>query len=262
MTPVKVGELEAQLAQRAPRCSICTLVTDDAVYRRMCESYVQAGFDDAVAEYLYVDNCAQDTDDAYSGITRFLALARGRYVIVCHQDVLLTHDRIEQLDARINEVSSVDPHWALLGNAGGTARSELVMRISDPHGADVRRGTFPAKVRSLDENFLLIRRDASLGVSRDLQGFHFYGLDLCVLAAMRGYSAYVVDFHLTHLSAGKVGPDFDARRRVLIEKYRRDLPGGFYQTTCARLFLTGSRLWSWLLNLKPMLSVARALGKL
>lgn len=262
MTPVTVDELSARRAEQEPRYSVCTLVTDQAVYRRMLESFARAGFDEPTTEFLFVDNCGRTTHDAFSGLNRFVSLAKGRYVVVCHQDVVLSHDGREALDARIAELDALDPNWALLGNAGATDRGELVLRITDPHGQDTRRGPFPSKVCSLDENFLLLRRDANLAVSRDLEGFHLYGLDLCVLAAMRGYAAYVVDFHLTHLSGGKVGADFEARRARLIDKYRRDLPGGFYQTTCTRLVLSKSGLWSRLFNWAPLLSLRRALRRL
>ena len=59
--------------------------------------------------------------------------------------------------------------------------------------------------------------------SRDLHGFHLYGADLCLIADILGYSAYVVDFHLRHKSVGNKGSTFEVVRAELIEKYRRAL---------------------------------------
>src|SRR5208337_3642549 len=202
-----------------PKYLICTLVTDWNHYQQMLDSFMEAGFTCDIAEYLYMDNRGTNTIDAYSGINKFLSIAKGWYVILCHQDILLEYDRIEQLEKCISQLNDLDPNWALLGNAGGIHLGKVATRITDPHGANTRVGDLPAKVQSLDENFILIRKDANLGTSKDLHGFHLYGLDLCLLAMFRGYSAYVVDFHLRHLSPGKFDADFFVCKNRIIAKY-------------------------------------------
>ena len=137
-----------------------------------------------------------------------LAAARGRFVILCHQDVRLLGEGRVALDARLADLDARDPTWAVAGNAGGIRPGALALRISDPHGADQRRGLLPCRVASLDENFLIVRREARIGFSRDLSGFHFYGADVCLAADVMGHSCYVVDFHLQHLSPGRKGAEF------------------------------------------------------
>ena len=86
---------------------------------------------------------------------------------------------------------------------------------------DIRGRSLPAKVVSLDENFIIMRREANLCLSRDIGGFHWYGSELCLIAAILGWNAYVIDFHLCHKSQGN--PDvafFDASRRFR-DKYAR-----------------------------------------
>lgn len=231
-----------------PKFSICTLVTDWNLYQQMLDSFMEAGFTVDIAEYLYIDNRVTNTIDAYDGINKFLSIAQGRYVILCHQDILLGYDRIEQLEKCISQLNDLDPNWALLGNAGGVHIGRLALRISDPHCANIRTGGLPAKVQSLDENFILIRKDANLGTSRDLSGFHLYGLDLCLLSVIRGYSAYVVDFHLRHLGPGKFNEDFHVCKNLLIKKYQKILPWKFYQTTCIFLYLSGNSILNRILN--------------
>jgi len=190
-------------------------------------------------------------------------MAKGRYIIICHQDIVLLNDNLAQLENCIAELNKLDPKWALLGNAGGKSLGYTSLRLTDPHG-DHNTGGFPMKVQSLDENFILIRKDANLGASSDLEGFHFYGFDLCLVAAMRGYSAYVVDFHLQHLSPGKISQDFIKCKTRLIRKYQQLFSGNFFQTTCTSFYISGNAMLNSIFNhpltIKWIEDVYRILG--
>lgn len=236
--------------------SICTLVNDFQVYNNMVGSFQAKGFG-GECEYLYIDNSLGNVYDAFSAINFFLRIAKGRFVILCHQDVLLHADGKDKLLKEIGEIDSIDPKWALLGNAGGKSFKKYAIRISDPHGENVKvGGPFPAKVMSLDENFILVRAEANLAVSSDVGGFHLYGTDLCLIASILGYSSYVVDFHLKHLSPGNVGKkndkengSFAQSKRSLIKKYNKSLSSRWINTTCTKMFLSGSILFSYIFNL-------------
>ena len=205
----------AATAQHALTFSICTLVTRPAEYAAMAASFLAGGFTPAVAEYLYLDNSAGNDWDAYAGLAHMLGQARGRYVVYCHQDVRLLADGAAQLLARLAELDQLDPHWALAGNCGGLPNGDTAIRISDPYGEDTTRGTLPARAVALDENFLVLRRDSPVGVSTDIGGFHLYGPDLCLQAELAGRSAWVINFHLRHLSGGTVDLGFcDVQARM------------------------------------------------
>jgi hypothetical protein len=94
-------------------------------------------------------------------------------------------------------------------------------------------GTFPARVASVDENFIVVKGGTRFGFSADLDGFHFYGADLCTQARIAGHTSYVIDFHLTHLSAGKAGAAFATAREAFTAKWARALEPTLIQTTCA-----------------------------
>lgn len=222
-----------------PRISIATLVSDRTHYDAMRASFEAGGFDPADCEYLFVDNTGPEQTEAYGGLNGMLNAARAPIVVLCHQDVRLLSDGREALEARLAELARLDPDWALAGNAGGVAPGRLALRISDPHGKNQRVGTLPAKVVSLDENFIVVRREARIGFSRDLKGFHFYGADICLQAAQAGYCAYVVDFHLQHLSGGKKGADFAAAEAAFRAKWSRALTPRWVQTTCSLVHLSG-----------------------
>jgi hypothetical protein len=123
----------------------------------MIASFKNAGFNDDTTEFIYVDNSDGNSDDGFSGLNKFLNLATGKYIIICHQDILLKYDNIDVLIHCIAELDTLDPNWAILGNAGFNGLIEKYCRISDPWGDNTKIGQLPAKVKSLDENFYSLK---------------------------------------------------------------------------------------------------------
>jgi hypothetical protein len=222
--------------------SIGTLVNDHSQYDAMLATFRQKGFDASNSEFLHIDNTGPEQTDAYSGLNLLLNRAQGKYVILCHQDVRLVDDGLSELDAALEDLERRDENWALAGNAGGAGPGRLVLRISDPHGEDTRVGDLPERVWALDENLIIVKRSARLGLSRDLSGFHFYGADLCLVADILGYSAYVIDFHLQHLSGGTKSAEFFAAEAAFRSKWSHALRSRWVQTTCALVPISGGRL--------------------
>jgi hypothetical protein len=231
-------EAEAPLSAE-PRYTIATLVTNREQYSAMLESFRAGGFSDTLCEYVFVDNTGPLQTDAFHGLNALLNAAHAPVVILCHQDVRLLNDGRATLDQRLGELAKRDANWALAGNAGGVSAGRLALRISDPHGKDQRVGKFPERVVSLDENFIVVRRETRIGFSNDLAGFHFYGADICLHASQMGYSAYVIDFHLEHLSPGKKDQSFAVAEQAFRAKWARALTPRWLQTTCALLHLSG-----------------------
>lgn len=213
----------------------------------MVDSFVQAGFDPLFCEFLYLDNQNGNRYDGYSGGNLFLQTAQGQYIILCHQDIRLQFDRLEDLERCIRELDAIDPAWAVLGSAGGVKPGIIVSATT--HSCHKQKtGYFPVKVTSLDENFMLVKREANLCLSHDLSGFHFYGTDLCQITHVLGWTAWVVDFSLYHKSRGHCDDGYFSEKNRLIHKYKSALRGRAIQTTCTTIFLTGSAIGSWLLN--------------
>jgi len=234
-------ELPAWPARLGLAYTIGTLVTNTDIYASMKASFLAGGFDEGSCEYLAIDNTGPTQTSAYRGLNSILDAARGELVILCHQDLMLIADGRAALDQRLAELTAFDPSWAVAGNAGGVAPGELSLRITDPHGRDQRIGGFPRRVVSLDENFLVVKRAARVGFSYDLTGFHLYGADIAMAAATMGYSAYVIDFHLEHLSPGNTRTTEFARSLATFEtKWCRALRPRWVQTTCALVGVSGS----------------------
>lgn len=219
-----------------PAYSFCTLVSRPAQYAQMLASFQTAGFTQADCEFLYIDNSTINHGDGYQGLNRLIAAARGRHIVLCHQDLLAIAPRA-RLDECLAGLDALSHDWAVVGNSGHDHRGRKRQRLTDRYGYDMTAGPLPARVVSLDENFLLIRRDAGLGFSHDLSGFHLYGTDLCLQAELRGRSAWVVDFHLEHLGQGRVDASFAVCLLGFSQKYRRALRSHSVTTPSAQVIV-------------------------
>lgn len=229
--------------------SICSLVTDHALYGQMVASFIEAGFAPDRCEYLYADNTAGNGADGYRGLNRMIAAARGRIVLVVHQDVLAV-DRIERLDEVLASLDRTAPEWAVAGNAGFDPTQWDYLRTLTESDLVAPMGDVPARQAvSLDENLLILRRDALLGFSHDLVGFHLYATDLVLQAMVRGRTAWVVDFHVEHLGRGKIDGTFVAARDALERKYRKAFARRTVRTPITWLALGRQSVWTWLARL-------------
>jgi hypothetical protein len=230
--------MAVMMMSQRPRYTIATLVNDEVQYLEMQASFRAGGFVEPDVEFVAIRGAAS----AYSAYNAMLVSARGVFIIMCHQDVRLLDDGRATLDRRLAELSDNEPGWALAGNAGGIEPGRLAMRISDPHGRDRLFGELPARVVSLDENFIVLRSEAGLRFSRDLEGFHLYGADICLVADVLGWSAWVIDFHLEHLSPGRKDHTFILGEQQFRAKWSNAMRPRWMQTTCTLVRLSGNAL--------------------
>lgn len=242
--------------------SICTLVSRPSEYLEMMTSFIKAGFTEDDCEYLYVDNSENNEFEAFAGINRFLREARGEFVIICHQDVFISIDDRGKLEQQIKLVSDMDPQWAVLGNAGVNNMYNISMNITHHDGQSIRKGQLPSRVQSLDENFLLVKASANLAVAGDLQGFHLYGTDLCLVAECLGYSAFAIDFHLIHKGKGVMDESFYRLSKSLAAKYSAFFRARYIRSTMTSFYVSSNYLVNQIMSVGLTRSIARQYYKL
>ncbi len=241
--------------------SICTLVTRKHEYEEMMHSFIQKGFTADHCEYLYIDNSESCVYDGYSGLNKFLLEAKGKYIILCHQDIIIHDNDILDLQKSITEINQKDPNWAILGNAGGINLKWIALHITEGGGKIWKEDHLPLRVKTVDENFIIVKKSANLTLSRDLKGFHLYGTDLCLIADLLGYTSYVIGFNLIHKSNGNIDKSFYDARKQLIQKYKRAFRSRFISTTCTRFYVSGT--YKYLThNTTPILFLVRQYYKI
>lgn len=218
--------------------SICTMLASDEKYRRSLKSFKEFGFTQQNTQFLAVDNRNGNHFDGYAWTRRMIPECKGKYIIFCHDDVELVDDNYDTLVGRLAALTAADPKWALAGNAGGLLgwtdekkRRRLALRISDQSFSNKTFGTLPTRCESLDENFIVMRREHAVSGSSDLSGFHLYGTDLCLRAELAGYTTYVIDFHLFHHGNGTKGIPYREQKRKIENKYRKIFPNRCVSTS-------------------------------
>lgn len=228
---------------------ICTIANKLAQYEEMKSSFIEAGFDEFRCRYSVFDNSQGNIYEPYSTFNTIRSNTVEPYIIFCHQDVLLNQghgfDRVVKL---LEELDKLDSNWALAGNAGINNNYENVTIITDPHNSKHWSGGFPERVHSLDENFLVVKSSANIASSSELKGFHFYATDLCLNAILKGYSCYVINFHLTHLSPGKISQDFWKSRAIVQKRWSREFNFCYVQTPCSFMFLSKHKALQYIFN--------------
>ncbi len=166
------------LQQGSPKLyefSLCTICNNLEDYEEMKKSFELCGFN-TTCEYLMADNSKENSFNAYEAIRRFLYESNAEYIIIVHQDVRCL-DNKEYLSECLNHLTKIDPNWAICGNGGANGYHQFIMYI-DNDGVIVKSNNLPAKITSLDENFLIIKASSNITVSNNFSDFHYNGTDL------------------------------------------------------------------------------------
>jgi hypothetical protein len=232
---------------------IFTFVSDSDAYQEMRRSFEQGGFTGERATFAELHSRgAPGEPEPYSTITELVATVEEPFFVLCHQDVRIDQGHgIDQLISAVRVLEARDDRWAVAGNAGGSGSLKVIRSVTDPHGG-AGDDSLPARVHSLDENFLVIRTGTGMACSRELSGFHLYGTDLCLNALEQGRQPYVIDFHVRHLSRGTKDAGYFVARDRLVARWSSRFTARYVRTTIDVLFLSRSRL------LRTLLGSARA----
>jgi hypothetical protein len=222
---------------------IYTFANDTALYDRMCQSFIDAGFSRGDLVRL-----SDRDDDPYAAITRIGQRSSARYPILCHQDVLADQGAgATQLLAALEQLDAIDPRWVVAGTAGVARGGRLVSRVADPSGGSFRPAEIlPLPVVTLDGNFLAFNRRNTPRCSTGISSWSLYGSDVCLHALASSGSAYVIDFPVTHLSSGSPGrpgdPIFERSKSRFIAAWSERYWFLYVPTTVDVMFVSRSKI--------------------
>ncbi len=125
-------------------------------------------------------------------------------VVFCHQDVLLPQSWLEELRRALAYLQTNDPNWGVLGSCGMTAaykKWRIFGQVYSPgHGMVGEPLAHPVHIQTLDGLLLILRKSSGLRFDERLQNFHFYGTDICMIAANNGLKSYAIPAIAIHNS--------------------------------------------------------------
>lgn len=150
--------------------------------------------------------------------------AKSDILVICHQDVRLLGDWFTKLAETIDQLSE---DWAVLGSAGisldhyrddigrwgGSLKAETAavgsvwdddLKLDQPPYWDGEKD--PVKCHCVDECLFVLKKSTGLRFDPLFNGFHFYGVDICLQARAAGYDVYCSDLPIIHF--GKYSASF------------------------------------------------------
>jgi glycosyltransferase involved in cell wall biosynthesis len=161
--------------------------------------------------------------------------ATGDLVIFVHQDMYLPEGWLEQVQHSIARLSVTDPDWGVLGCWGAKADGEHCGHVYSS-GLGILGGPFdePTPVQTLDEIVLIVRAASGLVFDEALPHFHFYGTDICLRAAARGLTCYVIPAFCIHNTRQllQLPPEFYTCYQHIKKTWKDWLP---IETSCIRV---------------------------
>jgi hypothetical protein len=186
---------------------------------------------DSAHQVLLIKNCPSAADGLNIGIER----AGNEWGVFLHQDVLLppgwdgcVADQLQEAERRFGPIGVAGVYGVgetiTSGDLTESLAAERIGWVVD-RGRVLREGPeLPARVATLDELLLIVRRDTPLRFDPTL-GFHLYGADICLQAREQGLAVVALAAPCHHNSRSVGLPDaFFASAAVFARKWNHRLP--------------------------------------
>lgn len=218
------------------KCSfnICTLYRDINRYQNLVINIINAGFHKS--RIFGLDN-TRNCFDCYSAIRKFLSESQSDFTIICHDDVSFEKLNQKMLIKQITDYLTRFPRAAVFGIAGRDSRIIGGQgHFIGSHGEEKWGFDLTRDILSLDECFLIVKNGLNIMVGEGLEGYHFYGTDLCLQARKMGYSSHVIDFPIRHESSGTIKEDFFYAKKNYEKYLNKNADKLFIPTTCTLLY--------------------------
>jgi len=190
--------------------SFITLVRDTQKYNQFLTSLSQQMGANSY-EVIPIPNYFNQINSAFRGLNIGQDISNGKYLIFCHDDIILSNNWIERLKYHIRNLENNSIQWGVLGPAGITIGSEQgAYFLTTETGENIKIKDSSVindkeiyEVGCLDELCLITKKSTGLRFSdRELSGFHFYGGNLCLESKRLGLRNFAIDCWTFHQSDG------------------------------------------------------------
>ena len=197
-------------------------------------------------ELIKIDNTKGIFKSAADGLNYGGKKAKGEYIIFIHQDVyLMSADWLKKAVSFLNKI----PNLGIAGIAGmrpskvngisGFGECVLENRIGYAYqdfkgeqGLATEDFAQPVKVRTLDEQLLIIPKDIFKKIKFDEKvcaGWHLYGVDYSLSVKKSGLIPYVLPLPVCHRSGGELNGEYFVSLKKIFNKHQEQK---IIYTTC------------------------------
>jgi GT2 family glycosyltransferase len=190
--------------------TIVTLAYNYEDYKEMLQSFDNQKGDHTI-EFIGIPNYFNMYDNIFQAYNNATDLANGKYIIYCHDDIVVTPDFLQKIKDHISELNNRRIPWGVLGPAGVFLDNhKSAFYLLDSNGQKLKdvqeyidADKPVAEVDSLDELCLITEKAKDLRFSENnLTSFHFYGIDICTQAHIRNLKSYAIEAYCHHKSDG------------------------------------------------------------
>lgn len=207
-----------------------------------------------LCELIVIDNTKNKWSSAASAFNYYGRKAKGKYLLLAHQDVeLVDNNYLERAFYFLNKLSQNLGVAGVAGVKEGCEKNFIDLlrgKVEHPNGNwPGKIGCSPEEVATVDELLFIVPKEVFERVSFDeitCFHWHLYAVDFCLACRKAGLSVIVLPLHTRHRSAGDFARDlktFLIRKgrlpseyyismRNLIEKYNKDYK--YISTTCGQ----------------------------
>lgn len=208
-----------------PRISIvCVYNNTDTLNRWLKHSILRQTIE---IEQIFIDNSSSTFFSAAKALNFGAQRARGNFLMFVHQDIRFCTDSfLEDCLSSINKLNKP----GCIGVAGRSGKFRWVVSNLVHGDPPFTIGEFvmekPEKVQTVDECLIVVPRNVFNSVKFDevtCDGWHLYGVDLCLSLESKGYVNYVIPWRIHHISAGSsMSYDYFKTLKKVMAKHRNN----------------------------------------
>lgn len=160
--------------------------------------------------------------------------ARGKLLVLTHQDVSFLPKWIDSLYDIISKIEKSDKKWGVLGTAGVAIypggkidTAGIVYGTGNSKHWRPSNRSIILKVQTVDEHCMIIKASNGFRFDERFSGFHMYGGDLSISAIVKGFTNYGIICPLIHesgkgtsLSSDAGKKDYNRSMKLFAEKWK------------------------------------------
>lgn len=215
------------------KISIVCVYNDQVQFESMCSSALRFGL--SQIEIIGLDNRESRWESAAAAYNEGVKRSSAPYILFSHQDIVFT-DSIFFADF-IRELEEDDTQ--IIGVAGAKltkGKTNRAMLSGMYQGSKLwRHHTIASKARveTLDECLFGCHKDIFKKLHFDenaCDGWHFYAVDFCLQAGLKGVPSFVIPANVLHLSGGNRDASYYLSQEKIKKKYSEVFD--VFATTC------------------------------